>query len=494
MAEGFFSRLRKALFGETEERKTQQDPPPAATVRERRPPPPPEARAPVERPGRDPLIFQVGFDFGTAYSKCIVRDINLNKAWVFVPPDGKGRERPFLLPSMVAFDGSVFSRPEDHDLHYGAGLLTHLKMVWAGLEGGAKDTTANTRSIAMIGRCSERTELRDFVRSAILYLLAGWMGSVKEEIRRRHAGFGQHPDDQILVNMAIPVADAKERKVRESFEQLLILAWSLADRLGGHPRISQTDLRDWIRSQEHEGLSEHSDLCFVYPEVSANVQGFVRSRVSRPGLYLFSDTGAGTVDQSVFLFSRNNGPDPFLAYLAAQVLPLGSSRVDQHAAVAEGNETPRRLEYWRKRKEAGGNEPLLTAAKEWVRGELGVRTVVPLASAKRKLIKPRQLTTTEVIFGGGGHVRNPYETGVKRAFCDSIFREPMDPRIVGVPDPKDLDLQKGQAKWLPRLSVAYGLSFTRVELAGFDFPEDNPDQPRPMSTRLGITAPTKDEC
>ncbi|MCC5840385.1 MAG: hypothetical protein JJT96_09680 [Opitutales bacterium] len=498
MGEGFFTRLRKALFGEKPPTPPRQpELSRRAEEKERKPEPRPsrpQVIAPAAKSGRDPLVFQVGFDFGTAYSKCIVRDINLNKAWVFVPPGSGGHELPFLLPSRVAFDGTAFTVPGDHDLHYGAGLLTHLKMVWAGLESGAKDQTANTRYIAQTGRCSEKGELRAFAKSSILYLLGGWLGAVKTEIRRRYPDFGRHPDDQIAVNMAIPVADAKEHAVRTSFERLLILAWNLADDLAGHPPIKQIELTDLIRGRDRDRTPEGDELCFVYPEVSANVQGFIRSRVSSPGLYLFSDAGAGTVDQSVFLFSQNNGPAPFLAYLAAQVHALGSSRIDQHAALAEGRETPQRFEYWRKQKESGASEPLLLAARKWVHAELGQRSVAPLAIAKRKLFQPKQLTKTQLIFGGGGHTRDPYETGVVEAFSHPIFGEGITPAVLGMPNPQDLELPRQQDRWLLRLSVAYGLSFTPVELAGFDYPEDNPDQTHTRSTKLKITAPTKDDC
>lgn len=32
----------------------------------------------------DPYFIQIGFDFGTSYSKCICRDVMKNKAWVYI--------------------------------------------------------------------------------------------------------------------------------------------------------------------------------------------------------------------------------------------------------------------------------------------------------------------------------------------------------------------------------------------------------------------------
>ncbi|MDO9508606.1 MAG: hypothetical protein Q7I97_04585, partial [Thermovirgaceae bacterium] len=50
---------------------------------------------------RQPYFIQIGFDFGTSYSKCVCRDIMTDKAWVHIPNKCAGQELPFLIPSAL---------------------------------------------------------------------------------------------------------------------------------------------------------------------------------------------------------------------------------------------------------------------------------------------------------------------------------------------------------------------------------------------------------
>ena len=54
---------------------------------------------------RDPYVFQIGFDFGTSYSKCVIRD--RDKAFVF-SFDLQGK-REFLLSSSILYRDGFFS-------------------------------------------------------------------------------------------------------------------------------------------------------------------------------------------------------------------------------------------------------------------------------------------------------------------------------------------------------------------------------------------------
>lgn len=67
---------------------------------------------------------------------------------------------------------------------------------------------------------------------------------------------------------------------------------------------------------------------------------------------------------------------------------------------------------------------------------------------------------------------------------------------IGMPDPKDLVFDQKQKRWMNRLSVAYGLSFEKGQLATFKLPRDvkapTPDQVwRPQTPRR--TAVSKDD-
>jgi len=202
------------------------------------------------------------------------------------------------------------------------------------------------------------------------------------------------------------------------------------------------------------------------------------------------------VDQSIFIFSRQNGED-YLTYLSAQVLPCGSSHIEHSAAEEAGSVDWKSLEVWRERKERGENRQELSAAKERISKNLERGTQSTLALAKKKLFVWQQLDDIKVIFGGGGHCDYPYKHGAMRPFSGSLFRQSIKPDVIGMPVPGDLELESNSSRWMQRLTVAYGLSFEQGELARFDLPsavsDPEPEEiwrpPRPTGH-----APTKDEC
>ncbi len=68
---------------------------------------------------------------------------------------------------------------------------------------------------------------------------------------------------------------------------------------------------------------------------------------------------------------------------------------------------------------------------------------------------------------------------------------------VSMPTTIDLQLNSNETRWMKRLSVAYGLSFERSELARFIYPKDIKD-PSPSDIwnpkRRCREAPEKDQC
>jgi len=444
---------------------------------------------------RQPYIIQIGFDFGTSYSKCICRDVVTEKAWVHLPLHRDGSELPFLIPSVIRHKEGMFACVDNTNCHYPEHGLYHLKqaMVKAALQ--KWDDPILTPFKASIGT-TEPDKIHDFVESSAVFYLARSLGEVRAQIQKRMKDFGNVPEDYMAVNLAVPVADAEQPEVNAFYSKVLVEAWHLADELADCDSISTHELECLREKYLVQEDCYAEEACFIYPEVSANVQGFVRSRVSSPGMYLFSDTGASTVDQSVFIFARQ-GLNEHLTYLIGRVLPLGSSNIEQQAAECYGIVTNQTLEEWRMKKERLENVPELTNAKKWLADKLATGTQSTLAYAKQKLFVPDELNKIRLIFGGGGHCDHPYTTAVMKPFSGQLFRRDITPDIVGLPTPRDLELDEQQRRWMKRLSVAYGLSFEKSDLVGFTYPRDveipAPDelwQPR----RIIPDAPTMDEC
>jgi hypothetical protein len=460
------------------------------------PAPPKEAKKPVVKTSplttsalkrQQPYFLQVGFDFGTSFSKCVCRDVMTDKAWVHIPSNFKGQELPFLIPSVLIFRDRKLKYVQEQGAHYPEGGLYHLKQALVKVALAQLDDPV----LAPYIRAWERSDdghLSNFIESCAVYFLAGALGTVRKQIRQKMPDFGGHPDDYMAVNLSVPVADAEKPNINRLFHAILCEAWSLADSIPGHPSIDLKELEALRKQNLMAQEPSVSEACFIYPEVSANVQGFVRSRVSRPGTYLFSDTGAGTVDQSTFIFFHKPDNTKYLNFLHGNVLPCGSSHIEFLAAEISGKKDRQTLEMFREKKERGDTDSELVEAKTRVGEQLVRGTTATLAYTRDQLPVRNQFERIRVIFGGGGHCEHPYKRSVLEARRSDVL---------GLPIPEDLDLGKSQSRWMSRLTVAYGLSFIKKDLIKFYYPRDNePPEPDDFGPRYReIPDPiSKDEC
>jgi hypothetical protein len=426
--------------------------------------------------GRDPYFVQVGLDFGTCYCKSICRDIMISKAWVHVPETTRDGERPFLIPSALQLCKGTLKVGSPLSHYHSAGL-PHLKIALVKAALGSWNDPVLAPYREAFG--CDPPELKRSIIACAVYLLAGILGGIKKDILGRYPGFGEHPRDYEAVNMAIPVADAEQKAVSSLFQTVLNMSFALANDYAGHPHVRI----DTVNSAVDELLASRSEMtgecngpCFIYPEVSAGVQGYVRSRASRSGTYLFSDTGAGSVDQSVFILGRNKSRKKKLVYVSAEVWPLGSSEIESRASRETGEDTWEGRERWRRLKEKRLTSDktvahVLDKARLSVAEDLTERTAATLFRAKPKLGRD-QFAGIALMFGGGGHTANPYERGVRNAFADKRVygNTAVDPECVGMQVPRDLEPRETVELWMPRLWVAYGLSFVKEELADHKYP------------------------
>lgn len=495
-----FKRLREKLFAKGERPRDEKLPKPHK-FRQSISVPKPALPAPTQGAPDSGHFIQIGLDFGTAFTKCVYRDVMLDKAWVHLPTIVKDSEMPFLLPSVLQHSAGKLSHPGSTGGAYKAGCLYHVKMALEKVgreKWSAPELTAYQEVAKALG-----INVADFVEACAVYFIASALGGVLQEINARFKGASAQ--GQIFVNMAVPVADIDHPNVNEVFCRTLRLAWVLAEQLAEFPKTGVSELMEMIRKARSKTDSAIvREACFLYPEVSANVQAFVRSRVSREGLYLFSDTGAGTVDQSVFLFSRSDGKDR-LTYLAARVLPLGSSHIEIRAASKSKKAGWQDLEQWRELKESGRLNRTLMTVKLEMRTELSEESSMTIGQAKLKLINPQQINQLTMIFGGGGHCHIPYQMALMEQFENYYFtpvkidqrRRGNEPFDIGMPSPLDLELPRGGKRWLDRLTVAYGLSFEQGQLADFKLPRQVP-YPSPEEIwrprRALVSTVSKDDC
>ena len=443
-----------------------------------------EAQSPVTlvskaaQKGRPAYFFQIGFDFGTSTSKAVVRDINTDRAWVYTVPSATGIST-FLIPSVVICHDGQFERHLDAEMLYPEGGLYHLKMA---IEKIARDNVNDSlfEEYKKILGVTSQYDSRKIAKLACIYFLASAFSDIIRSIIKKFPGYGQNLDDQMAINMAIPVANISDHNTRHLFEKILNTAWMFAWQFDSTQKSLPIDeLAQKVENYEADLRKQgKSERCQVYPEVSANVQAFVRSPASSPDMrtiYFFSDAGAGTVDQSVFTYAGRE--DRQLNYFSAGVFPRGSSQIEITACGETINENC--LEYWRKEKEQGKNSPILNHAKMIIGEALKTDTEKTLRDTLACLpfgegISPRSTLEKNIkfIFSGGGHTEFPYQNAVVSAY-KNFLQTGQDPIVTSIAKPDDMDVPKGCEHWLNRLYVAYGLSFLHFELAENTFPSEN---------------------
>lgn len=429
----------------------------------------------IEDNQRDPYIFQIGFDFGTSSSKIVIRDINTDKAWVFKHFE-KDNLSSLLIPSVVLFDGDTFSIHDTIDTLYPENGLYHLKVALEKVALNKIDAKILHEYKNIVGKYCKYSP-SEITKMATIFFLSLWIKRVIAHIMIRYPDYGKMNDDQIRINMAIPVADICDENVRKLFRSMLTIAWSIKSASIIKDCVKIDELNEYI-SNLNDDCSTENELCQVYPEVSANIQAFIRSPASSPDattIYFFTDVGAGTVDQSVFTYAGRD--ERMLNYFAGNVFPHGSRSIEIFAC-GESIDA-QKLEYWRNIKENRGENKTIIAAKNKVYNDVCRDSEKTLHDTRKCLPEGYGVSKQETlrkkikfIFSGGGYTSRPYGLSVLDAFKKNILKD-SDPIVTSMPYPEDLKLPSKCKKHISRFYVAYGLSFLFDDLAAYSSPSEN---------------------
>lgn len=414
---------------------------------------------PTRRPG---YVAQVGLDFGTAYSKCIVRDVGTGLARVV---ESGTAGQPYLFPSIVYWrDGKFMTECQPGSLE-----LPFAKVLLASL---ARERGFDSRTTAWEGPLG-REQMKN-LENAAARLLARILREAQNLVGQMMPGFGSQEDDLFYVNMCVPVDDLQDQRTQAVFKNVLESAWILAT------------------SPQRRGSP--AEMCFLYPEVAANVQAFLKSGFAHNewGNPLFmTDVGAGTVDQSYFIPTQNLES---LTFLSGLVESLGSSQIEKRCAdllVPEGgSEHFAAMQKFRAFKESRGDlereaQLIFNQVVDALQKAMAIITQHTVSEGRSKLTevgqqRQNQFGRTKVLFAGGGIRDLSYRGGVFESFRQTWA---LTPDYIELPRPNDLLRAFGAAvpeEWFRRLTVAYGLSFIPGDLQSITLP--NQLQPLPART------------
>jgi hypothetical protein len=396
-------------------------------------------------------LIVAGIDFGTSFTKVVLRDNNTpgSKA-VVVPfpgyPDG-------LLPSLVGLQGSSLTPPAfPADVAY----VPYLKMLAAHIAGGKKFEDAPIRTPAALkALLRSRTDM-ELARDLLAFYFANVIAATEDFIRSdspwRDFDFSRRKSDDFLVfQLGVPTGLLADKgKTERLFREAFIAGYELRRKVSSKMATARPHSM-WSKDVD-KALDENMDAldkrfewqCLLYPEVAAAVQTVFRSPNAKDGLYITMDVGAGTVDLNAFnRFSGHPGDGQTrrianLDYYSAIVCPLGVQNLkDPHGAVEPMSKERLRLE-------------LRTSLKKLYDRALVYQP--NLGDIRRPRTWDR---ATLFIFGGGARFsgyRNNFVVGLEEAGI-------RHPQAHNLPQATDISCPPGIE--FGRFAVAYGLSFFR---------------------------------
>jgi len=408
-------------------------------------------------------LFVAGFDFGTSYSKVVLRDrlTNVAKVVTFGPGDNLA-----LFPSYLRVLPEGLAGPESD----APGLIvSYPKLI-------ATDAASASRSFAPLyadiipkiaGIWPNPISLRDFAP----LLLTRYFLSVIDGIHafiRRDEEWGQYsPEaDPLIVQLAVPIGlNQADNECEKLMQRCLAAAtWLRRQAAPATPVIAPAVLGSALAEVDRMDAvaRDHLNLrCITYPEVAAGVQAVLRSPNTPDGKYITLDVGAGTVDINAFLRHQRgtHSAGDGLEYWACEVHPLGFARLD-----LPGGD-------FRQQHERTVNPMAPDDLFGKLEGAVGELMKKAFRYQPNRVVggggQPWRHRTYAYIWGGGAE-HAPYQAAFARKLEACGVKVP---GITRIPRPNEhfhipADVNFG------RLAIAYGLSFHEANLEDVRLPHE----------------------
>jgi hypothetical protein len=396
-----------------------------------------------------PIQFIVGIDFGTAYTKVMIRNAVTDEV-VALRFSHCGKEDLFL-PSVLFLRGDQLVHPVGIDTTEDLSVVPYLKMALT-----EKCRSQENGWADLIESCNGGKlpfELRPFIEALVACYLVDVVQLALNCIYSRWNDFGSHAADKVFFQMSLPAQDAQEEELLKQFRKCL--HWAVSKAQGESREQSLPEIQHSVETQ-----ADRED-CFFLAEVTANVMTYRSSRAGRPGVYLFVDVGAGTVDLSVFHYPEPDYFGELQNYAAAKVSMTGSGHVETRALRSLGNGAHAgQLEELKACKEGTAQFPHLSrrvhAAKLSLLPQLESDIRQTLAAAKDKFVR-NEFISLVILAGGGGWCVTPY----RKAAVSAVRAFGIEPEIRPLPQPDNSIAIWGasSAGLASRFSVAHGLSY-----------------------------------
>lgn len=269
---------------------------------------PPEEPTAESEPSKERRYLTIGLDWGTSATKVVIRD-----------PYGPGS------PAYLVDFGQYGAEADSHLLPSALSVNDQGRVLFGANRDGVSVTELkvhlmqNPRESLPVSVDAQPRELAALYIAAVLRYSRQWLAKKYE---------GRYQEYELIweFNLGIPAASHNDDDVRVLFRNLARVGWGVSRQ----ERIRVVDAR-----REYAALAQgefepgiHEDLVSVIPEVAAQVVGYARSSLRRPGLHVLVDVGASTLDLAGFMLSEQKGEDYF-AILEAGVYPLGAFQLER---------------------------------------------------------------------------------------------------------------------------------------------------------------------
>lgn len=406
----------------------------------------------------------VGFDFGTSMTKVLIRDNSRTTSYPI--PLGQLTNNPekFLLPTTVSLNKSgAFCISTDS--HYVNDLKRNLMVKPNGSVNSEIDLTWQHLSVAYI--------------SFVLHLARNWF--LKE-----YGDWYLQSKIAWEFNLGVPSSNQQFGNMRENFVEVARASWlASVDHRGvtlESVRLALDCAKDESKLVEarphYDDRVIHNELINVIPEVLAEVHGYKMSGAAHAeNMHLIVDVGATTLDAAMFILNQNDG-NPRTSSLEDAVERLGVYELHQFRI----RELCKSLEYEKDSIQAKGNEThstdIVLSPEDYPTSILlkpvddidmafknncmaQIRKI--LAVSKEKCpIQGKWKEGVPVVICGGGAKMDLYKRAVEDARQGMQDVAPFQFRVFELP--KDLVNEDGAIESLVRLAVAYGLSYSRIDM------------------------------
>jgi hypothetical protein len=417
--------------------------------------------------------FVIGLDFGTSCSKVVIRGLFVGAERAYAVPLAQRQDEPYLLPTQVfRNDRGEYSLSGSA----GAERLADLKV-----------------------RLLVAPADRDAQRNVSIYLGLVLRGARDWFLRTQETRYGKF---ELIwsANVGVPSAGYDDDDIQQAFLEAAAAGWLLST---VDSALTNGHLDDAWAKVDAGPIAPVT----VIPEVVAAAAGYARSKRARSGMHLMLDVGASTLDLCGFaLINDANGQryelySTVVEHLGAAVLHMDRVRAldgnhDLGSACQVDPRDPKETVPDELRPYVGHGvavpDALLRVDEKFAEDcAKAARTALVQTWKKNPLSLQWDEGLPVFLCGGGARIRL-YKQLVDQAVAQHGNYAWSKLRTSPLELPADLEPLGNDGSRLPRMVVAYGLSFSSVNLEGLVRPQDIPNVPPPPRRRMDDRYVSKD--